>query len=82
MGLSPYPNITEIEITIAGVKKLLLGLDPSKSPGPDKIPGKLLKVMVSEIAPCLSLVLAACLHRGSYLYSATRLETSFGNSTI
>ena len=40
----------------------LLGLDPS---GPDKIPGKLLKVMVSEISPCLSLVFAASLHQGT-----------------
>ena len=62
MGLSPYPDINETEITIAGAKKLLLGLGPSKSPGPDKIPGKLLKVMASEIAPCLSLVFAASLH--------------------
>ena len=80
MGLSRYPDINETEITIARVKKLLLGIDPSKSPGPDKIPGKLLKVMASEIAPCISLVFAASLHQGSY--SATRLETSFGNSTI
>ena len=65
MGLSPYPDINEIEITIAGVKKLLLGLDPSKSPGPDKIPGKLLKVMASETAPCLSLVFAASLLQGT-----------------
>ena len=65
MGLSPHPDINELEIAIAGVKKLLLGLDPSKSPGPDKIPGKLLKVMASEIAPCLLIVLATSLHQGT-----------------
>ena len=65
MGLSPYPDINRIEITIAGVKKLLLGLDPSKSPGSDKIPRKLLKVMASEIAPYLSLVFTASLHQGT-----------------
>ena len=41
------------DITIAGVKKLL-GLDPSKSPGPDKIPGKLLKVMALSCDSCLT----------------------------
>ena len=64
-------------ITIAGVKNLL-GLDQSKSPGPDKIPGKLLKVMASGIVPCLSLVFC-CFPPPRYI--ATRLETSFGNST-
>ena len=64
MGPSPYPDISEIEIITAGVKKLLQNLDPSKSQGPDKIPSKLLKLMASEIAPCLSLVFVASLHQG------------------
>ena len=64
MGPSPYPDITEIEITTAGVKRLLQDLDPSKSHGPNKIPSKLLKLMASEIAPSLSLVFAASLHQG------------------
>ena len=38
MGPSPYPDISELEITTAGVKKLLQNLDPSKSQGPDKSP--------------------------------------------
>ena len=59
MSPSPYPDITKIEITTAGVKKLLQDLDPSKSHGPDKIPSKLLKLMASEIAPSLSLVFTA-----------------------
>ena len=65
MGPSPYLDITEIEITTAGVKKLLKDLDPSKSHGSDKIiPSKLLNLMASEIAPSLSLVFAASLHQG------------------
>ena len=64
MGPSTYPDIKEIEITTAGVEKLLQDLDPSKSNGPDKIPSKLLKFMASEIAPCLSLFFVASLHQG------------------
>ena len=63
MGPSPYSDIKEIEITTAGVEKLQ-DLDPSKSHGPDKIPNKPLKLMASEIAPCLSLVFVASLHQG------------------
>ena len=64
-SLNPYHDINGIEITTATVIKLLLDLAPSKSPGPDKIPGKLLKVMASEIASCFSLVFAASLHQGT-----------------
>ena len=78
MCLSPYPDINGIEITIAGVKKLLLGLDPSKSPGSDKIPGKLLKVMASEIAPYFSLVLLL----PSTKVQCHKTRISFGHSTI
>ena len=63
-NMGPSPDITDIEITTAGVKKLLQDLDPSKSHGPDKIPSKLLKLMASEIAPSLSLVFSASLHQG------------------
>ena len=57
-------NIPQIEITITGITKLLEELDLSKSPGPDKIPGKLLKLVASEISPCLLLIFSASLHQG------------------
>jgi len=50
-----FPDFPQIEITSAGVIKLLKDLDPSKSTGPDRIPGKLLKLLSSEISPCLVL---------------------------
>ena len=43
---------------------ILEEIDPSKSPGSDKIPGRLLKQMGPEISPCLVLVLSASLHQG------------------
>ena len=64
MGPSTYPNMSQIEITITGITKLLRELDPSKSPGPDKIPGKLLKLVASEISPCLLLIFSASIHQG------------------
>ena len=65
MGPSIYPNIPQIDITITGITELLRGLDLSKASGPDKIPGKLLKVMASEISPCLLLIFSASLHQGT-----------------
>ena len=65
MGPSIYPNIPQIEITTTGITELLRGLDPSKASGPDKIPGKLLKIMASEISPCLLLIFSASLHQGT-----------------
>ena len=64
MGPSPFPDFPQIEITSAGIIKLLKDLDPSKSTGPDRIPGKLLKFMASEISPCLVLIFSASLHQG------------------
>ena len=37
MGISPYPSISGIEITLQGVINLLANCDSNKSPGPDKI---------------------------------------------
>ena len=59
-----YPNIPPIEFNICGVVKLLSELDPSKSPGPDHIPTRLLKLLAVEIASCLKLLFSASLHQG------------------
>ena len=37
MGVSPYPSIYSIEITLQGVLNLLANCDFNKSPGPDMI---------------------------------------------
>jgi len=43
MGISPYPPIVNIEITLQGVLTLLANCDLNKSPGPDKISPLFLK---------------------------------------
>ena len=39
MPESPYPPITDINITTPGVYKLLSEIDPHKAPGPDTLRG-------------------------------------------
>lgn len=64
LGTSMYPDASAIEIGISGITKLLNELDPSKSPGPDKIPPRLLKLLADEVSPCLQLLFSASLHQG------------------
>ena len=64
MDPSPYPSLLNIEITCEGIKKLLDDVDPSKSHGPDEVPGRLLKLLSAEVSPCLKLVFSASLHQG------------------
>ena len=54
MPESPYPPITDINITTPGVYKLLSEIDPHKAPGPDTLPGYFLKCTATEIAPILT----------------------------
>ena len=42
-GPSPYPVMSNITITVQGIKKLLQGINPNKAIGPDNISGKILK---------------------------------------
>ena len=54
---SPTPNtpgLTTLETTAQEVSKLLSNLDPSKSPGCDGIPTRLLKEAASSLAPSLA----------------------------
>ena len=56
-----------------------MGLSPYPDINGSELPGKLLKVMASEIAPCLSLVFAASLHHGTVPQD---WKLDFGDSTI
>ncbi|XP_072021445.1 uncharacterized protein [Amphiura filiformis] len=49
-----FPDIDPLEITAAGIEKLLHDLNPSKASGPDNIPNKILKECSVELAPLLS----------------------------
>ena len=42
-GPSPHPKMSNITITVQGIKKLLQGINPNKAIGPDNISGKILK---------------------------------------
>ncbi|XP_071477586.1 uncharacterized protein [Diadema antillarum] len=50
---SPYETMPDINITTAGVKKLLDKLNPKKASGPDGITPRVLKELSNTIAPCL-----------------------------
>ena len=63
-GHCPYPSMTNIVISPAGVKKLLDGLDPHKATGPDGIPSRLLKTLSDELTPILTTLYQASVQQG------------------
>ena len=46
-------------IYLHGIATLLNDLDPTKSSVPDCIPTKLLKVLATEVSPCLQLLFSS-----------------------
>ena len=46
-----YPPLERLEISVAGVAKLLQDLNPSKAGGPDEVSCRLLKELSEESAP-------------------------------
>jgi len=63
LGISPYPDISPVDINTSGIVGLLSDLDPSKSQGSDKIKQKLLKLLADEVSPCIQLLFSASLHQ-------------------
>jgi hypothetical protein len=51
-----FPSAPEINITCAGVLKLLQKLNPNKAAGPDNIRPKISKELAAEIAPILTYI--------------------------
>ena len=49
-----YPPLPPLSIDSNGVAKLLAGLNPSKAPGPDRIPARILKTLAEALAPALT----------------------------
>ena len=64
MGISPYPPIADIEITLNGVFKLLANHNCNKSSGPDGISAIFLKNTATEIAPILTHLFQQSLESG------------------
>ena len=46
-----YPSMPPINITVAGVQKLLNKLNPYKAPGPDNLQPQILRELSCQIAP-------------------------------
>ena len=51
-----YPNMEDIEIDEAGIRKLLQKTNQRKATGPDCIPARILKDCTSELAPILTVM--------------------------
>ena len=60
---SPFPDIATIFVDVNGVLNLLIELDISKAPRPDKISAHFLKLRSTEIAPILTLIFQASIHK-------------------
>ena len=58
------PDISDLNITIPGVTKLLKDLQVGKSSGPDQIPNRLLKEAASELAPVVHALFMQSLNSG------------------
>jgi len=52
----PIKPLAGIKITSAGVKKLLIKINPCKAMGPDRIPNLVLKTCAESIAPAMTLM--------------------------
>jgi hypothetical protein len=64
MDGNPTPDISQIEISVDGVRKLLEDLQPNKASGPDQIPAKILKECATELAPILTSIFTQSLNTG------------------
>ena len=51
-----FKPIEDLDITVNGVFKLLIGLNTSKAPGPDNITPRVLKELAPDIAPILTVI--------------------------
>ena len=63
-GYSPYSSAPDIAVHLAGIYKLLYNINQHKATGPDTIPGKLLKELVSEISTILTTIYNASIKQG------------------
>ena len=60
-----YPNMPDLKISVNGIIKLLQGLKPDKTPGPDQIRPLLLQKLCLEIVPILQVIFSKSLEEGS-----------------
>ena len=60
-----YTSITDTDISVNCIMKLLQGLKPDKTPGPDHISPLLLLKLCREVAPILQVIFSKSLMEGS-----------------
>ena len=60
-----YPSITDINISVEGVEKLLRNVNIGKACGPDNIPNFILKTCASELAPAITEIFQLSLDTGT-----------------
>ena len=63
-GHSPQSKMPQINISSAGVSKLLCNLNPHKACGPDNIHGRVLKELNEQVAPILTVIFSKSLKSG------------------
>ena len=56
MSTSPYPSITDLQISPEGVAKQLSQLTPNKACGPDELPARVLKGMSQSASGWLAFI--------------------------
>ena len=64
-GPSPHPQMPSFQIGVAGITKLIKGLNIHKAAGPDLINGRLLKECCDACAPILQLIFQRSLESGT-----------------
>ena len=56
LHVSPYPSITDLQISPEGVAKQLSQLNPNKACGPDELPARVLKEMSQSASGWLAFI--------------------------
>ena len=62
---SVYPSIQDLDFFTHGIQLLLERLDPTKAPGPDHIPTKVIKLCANVIAPVLQIIYSQSLEHAT-----------------
>jgi len=60
-----HPSIQDISFSIHGIQLLLERLDPSKAPGPDHLPTKVIKLCAVQISPVLQIIYSQSLEHAA-----------------
>lgn len=63
-GTSHFPHMQNINITVAGVTKLLHQINPHKATGPDQICGKVLKELKEHLSPVITQIFTKTIETG------------------